>query len=348
MRASILAAALLTVAFAAIPAANMAARAHAQVLVPPNPNGPDNPSGDQSAPSDQQVPQAGGTLNVQSNLVQVFTSVRDSHNGMVINLTKDDFKVFEDGKEQPITYFGKESDMPITLAMLMDTSGSMYYIMDAEKEAASDFVHEIMRKKDEAVVISFDTDADLLADWTEDPTELTRAIRRAEVKVNSAGIGGTAPTVSSNGGGTNLFDAIYLACHDKLQSEAGRKAIIVLSDAEDNGSKMSINEAIEMAQRSDAVIHVILISDPGATEGYGTGIALQLAGKTGGRVVAVHNDKTMAKAFDEISEELRQQYVLGYRPLNAARDGTYRKIRVEVKESGYKVRAREGYYAPNH
>jgi VWFA-related protein len=342
MRASILAASLLIVAFAAIPAANMTARAaHAQVMVPPN-------QSDQNSQSNQEVPQASGTLNVETKLVQVFTTVRDSHNGIVINLTKDDFKVFEDGQEQKITYFGKESDMPITLAMLMDTSGSMYYIMDAEKEAASAFVHEIMRKKDEAVIISFDTNEDLLADWTEDPTELARAIRRAEVRVDASGIGGTPGTVSSNGGGTNLFDAIYLACHDKLESEAGRKAIIVLSDAEDNGSKMSIDEAIEMAQRTDAVIHVILISDPRATEGYGPGIALQLAGKTGGRVVAVHNDKTMAKAFDEISEELRSQYVLGYTPTNAARDGTYRKIRVEVTQSGMKVRAREGYYAPNH
>jgi VWFA-related protein len=238
--------------------------------------------------------------------------------------------------------------MPITLAILMDTSGSMMNIMNAEKDAASEFVHQIMRKKDEAVVISFDTDADLLADFTEDPAVLTRAIHRAEVRVDASGIGGTPGTVPSRGGGTNLYDAIYEACHDELATEAGRKAVIVLSDAEDNGSKMSIDEAAESAQRTDAVIHVLLISDYSMSEGYGTGVALQLARDTGGRVIGVHNDKTLKKAFDEISEELRSQYVLGYTPSNVARDGTYRKIKVEVTQPDMKILARKGYYAPNH
>jgi VWFA-related protein len=296
----------------------------------------------------QEPPQSGGTLTVESKLVEVFATVRDKRNMVIDNLTKDDFKVYEDGTQQKITYFGKESDMPITLAMLMDTSGSMYNIMNAEKEAASSFVHEIMRKKDEAIVISFDTDADLLADFTEDPVVLTRAISRAEVRIDASGIGGTPGTVPSHGGGTNLFDAVYLACHDELGSEAGRKAVIVLSDAEDNGSKMSIDEAVESAQRADAVIHVMLISDPGATEGFGTGIALQLARETGGRVIAVHNDKTLTKAFDEISEELRSQYVLGYTPSNISHDGTYRKIKVETVQADTKILSRKGYYAPNH
>jgi VWFA-related protein len=306
------------------------------------------PARAQDNQGNQEAPQSGGTLTVESKLVEVFATVRDKRNAIIDNLTKDDFKVSEDGTPQKITYFAKESDMPITLAILMDTSGSMYYIMDAEKDAASGFVHQIMRKKDEAVVISFDQEQDLLADFTEDPGELSRAIRRAQVSVNPVGIGGTPGTVNSNGGGTNLYDAIYLACQEKLSTEAGRKAVIVISDAEDNGSKMSIEQAAESAQRADAVIHVILISDPRATEGYGTGIALQLARDTGGRVISVHNDKTMAKAFDEISEELRSQYVLGYVPSNAARDGTYRKIKVETTEPDTKILSRRGYYAPNH
>jgi VWFA-related protein len=326
MRRTKMAAALLTAALAGIPIASVAT-ARRQ----------DN----------QEPPQTSGTLTVESKLVEVFATVRDKRNAILDNLTKDDFKVFEDGTQQKITYFAKESDMPITLAILMDTSGSMYYIMDAEKEAASGFVHQIMRKKDEAVVISFDTDDDLLADFTEDPSVLSRAIQRAEVKVDMSGVGGTPGTVNSSGGGTNLFDAVYLACHDELASEAGRKAVIVLSDAEDNGSKMSIEQAGEAAQRADAVIHVILISDPRATEGYGPGVAMRLAGETGGRVIPVHNDKTMNKAFDEISEELRSQYVLGYTPSNTARDGTYRKIKVETTETDTKVLARKGYYAPN-
>jgi VWFA-related protein len=330
MRRTKLAAAVLTLALAGIPIASVATARAAR------------------RQDNQEAPQTSGTLTVESKLVEVFATVRDKRNAIMDNLTKDDFKVYEDGTEQKITYFAKESDMPITLAILMDTSGSMYYIMDAEKEAASGFVHQIMRKKDEAVVISFDTDDDLLADFTEDPAVLSRAIQRAEVKIDMSGVGGTPGTVSSNGGGTNLFDAVYLACHDELATEAGRKAVIVLSDAEDNGSKMSIEEAGEAAQRADAVIHVILISDPRATEGYGPGVAMQLARETGGRVIPVHNDKTMNQAFDEISEELRSQYVLGYTPSNATRDGTYRKIKVETTEPDTRILARKGYFAPNH
>lgn len=297
--------------------------------------------------NEQQPPRSGGTLKVESKLVEVFATVRDRHNAILENLTKDDFKVSEDGVPQKITYFGKESDMPITLAILMDTSASMANILDAEKAAASSFVHEIMRKKDEAVVISFDTDEDLLADFTEDPVVLTHAINRAQINVDASGVGGTPGTVPSQSGGTNLYDAVYLACHDELGNEAGRKAIIVLSDAEDTGSKMNIDEAIESAQRADAVIHVILISDPGATMGYGYGVAVQMARDTGGRVIPVHNDKTMNKAFDEIAEELRSQYVLGYIPSNTAHDGTYRKIKVETTQPGTKILSRKGYYAPN-
>ena len=293
------------------------------------------------------APSTGGTLTVETKLVSVFVTVRDKHNAVITNLTKDDFKVLEDGTGQKITYFGKESDMPITLALLMDTSGSMYNILDAEKDTASSFVHQIMRKKDEAVVISFDTDVNLLADFTEDPGELSRAIHRAQINVNATGIGRTGGTVPSRGGGTNLYDAVYLACHDELGSEAGRKALILLTDAEDTGSKMSIDEAVESAQRGDAVIHVMLISDPGASMGYGSGVANQMARDTGGRVIDVHNDKTLQKAFEVIGEELRSQYVLGYYPTNPARDGTFRKIKVETTQPDTKILARRGYYAPN-
>ncbi|HTZ75169.1 MAG TPA: VWA domain-containing protein [Candidatus Aquilonibacter sp.] len=338
MRRTKLAASLLTVALAAIPAALvLSARAT---------HGQDAPNA-QDDQTNQEPPQTSSTLTVESRLVDVFATVRDKHNAILDNLTKDDFKVYEDGVPQKITYFAKESDMPITLAILMDTSYSMNNILGAEKAAASDFVHEIMRKKDEAVVISFDTDEDLLADFTEDPAVLTRAINRAQINVDASGIGGTVGTIPSQGGGTNLYDAVYLACHDELQDEAGRKAVIILSDAEDTGSKMSLDEAIEAAQRTDAVIHVILISDPSATEGYGYGVALQMARETGGRVIPVHNDKTLNKAFDEISEELRSQYVLGYTPSNTAHDGTFRKIKVETTEPDTKILSRRGYYAPN-
>jgi VWFA-related protein len=293
--------------------------------------------------------QAPSTVRVQTNVVNVFATVRDKHNQLLPNLTKDDFKIFEDGAEQKVAFFSKELGLPITMAILMDTSGSMYNIMDAEKDAASRFVREIMHKQDEALVISFDTDVNLLADFSQDPEVLTKAMRRATVSVDNSGIGGTSGTVNSTGGGTNLYDAVYLACHDELGSESGRKALIVLSDAEDTGSKMDLDQAIEAAQKADAVIHVILIQDTGAISGIGGGVASQMARETGGRVIPVRNDKSLEKAFDEISDELRSQYVLGYYPTNTARDNTFRKIKVEVtSQPDAKILSRRGYYAPSH
>jgi VWFA-related protein len=229
---------------------------------------------------------------------------------------------------------------------MMDTSGSMQRILGAEQDAASRFVHEVMRKKDEALVMSFDTDVNLMADFTEDPSVLERAIRRVEINVDASGVGMTPGTVASQGGGTNMFDAVYLACHDELGTEAGRKAVIILSDMEDNGSKVSEQDAIEAAQRADAVVHVLLIRDFMATSGYGVGIANKMASDTGGRVIDVHNEKSLEKAFDEITQELRSQYVLGYYPTNEKHDGAFRKIKVEVTQPDVKVLTRKGYYAP--
>jgi VWFA-related protein len=305
--------------------------------------GADAPAQDGQPPQDQ-VPQAAQSLQVKTTIVNVFATVRGKHGDIMSDLSKDDFKVYEDGTEQKLAYFNKEVDLPITLALLMDTSGSMYRIMSAEQDAASRFVREVMRKRDEALVMSFDTDVNLLADFTEDPSVLDRAIHHAQV--NAAGPVITPGTIPQNGGGgTNLYDAVYLACHDELGSEAGRKAVVLLTDAEDTGSKVRLEESVEAAQRADAVIHVILITDYGATEGYGPGVASKMAGDTGGRVVPVRNEKGLEKAFDEISTELRSQYVLGYYPSNPKRDGTFRKIKVEVTQPDAKVLARKGYYA---
>jgi VWFA-related protein len=309
----------------------------------PNPNPPP-----EAAPSEQEPPQSQAPIQVTTSIVNVFATVRDRHNAIVGDLTQDDFKVYEDGVPQKITYFSKEVNMPISLAIMMDTSGSMYYLLNAEKDAASRFVREVMHHKDEAIVMSFDTDVNLLADFTEDPAVLTRAIHRAEINVDATGIGGTGGTIPQrNGGGTNLYDAVYLAVHDELGPEVGRKAVVILSDCEDNGSKMSERDAIEAVERSDAVAHIILISDPRATEGYGGGVAQELSSQTGGRVIAVRNENSLEKAFDVISEELRSQYVMGYYPTNQNRDGTFRKIKVEVTRPDTKVLARRGYYAPS-
>lgn len=359
MRLTSIAAGILTVALAGYPAlSTIASRATAapggaaqgETRGPMRPPGsPPESQTDNSSPPQEQIPESQTPLESKVTVVNVFATVRDRHNAIVGDLTQDDFKVFEDGVPQKVVYFSKEVNLPISLAIMMDTSGSMYYILDKEKEAASRFVREVMHKRDEAIVMSFDTDVNLLADFTEDEGVLSRAIRSATINVDASGIGGTGGTVpNSRGGGTNLFDAIYLAAHDELAPEAGRKAMVILSDCEDNGSKISGRDAAEIAQRSDSVIHIILISDPRATEGYGPGVASSLTQDTGGRVISVRNENGLEKAFDVISEELRSQYVLGYSPSNLNRDGTFRKIKVEVTRPDVKVLARKGYYAPSH
>jgi len=294
------------------------------------------------------TPQSQQPLKVQTTLVNIFATVRDNHHTIVTGLTQDDFKIFEDGQEQKVAYFSKEVNLPITLGILIDTSGSMDRMIGAEQDAASRFLREVMRKKDEAMVISFDFDVDLLADFTQDTNVLERAIRRTTV--NAVGGGGpiTPGTIpqGNNAAGTNLYDAVYLACHDELATEAGRKAVVLLTDAEDTGSKLRLQDAVEAAQRTDSVIHVLLIADPFATTGVGGGVARKMADDTCGRVIKVHNEKTLEKAFDEISEELRSQYVLGYYPTNEKHDGTFRKIKVELAKPDMKVLARKGYYAP--
>jgi VWFA-related protein len=313
------------------------------------------PPPQQASPVQQEpIPQSSQTLKVQTNLVNVFVTVRDKRNAIITDLTKDDFKIYEDGQEQKVAYFAKETNMPITLGILIDTSGSMQNILGAEQDTASRFVHDIMRKRDEAMVISFDFDINLLADFTEDTSVLERAIRGTQINaVSSGGVvtPGTLPT--GQNGGTDLYDAVYLACHDELNTQAGRKAIILLTDAEDTGSKLSLQQGIEAAQRADTVIHVLRLADEpfyfGMGVGYsGASVARKMADETGGREIEVRSEKSLDKAFDVISEELRSQYVVGYYPNNTKHDGTFRKIKVEVDKQDTKVLARKGYYAPSH
>jgi VWFA-related protein len=303
-------------------------------------------------PSNQQnPPQAQGPLQVQTNVVNVFATVRNKQHGIVTDLTKDDFRVTEDGVEQKVEFFQKEVNMPIRLGMLINTSARMDRMIDAERDAASRFLRDVMRPKDEAMVITFDFDVDLVADLTQDTSVLASAIHKPRVKLKPVG-GGCVVTAGpfpeeNNSGCTVLYDAIYLACHEELATEAGRKGLIILTDAEDSGSKMRLQDALGAAQRADAVIHVILISDRMATFGTEPGAAQRMAEDTGGRVIDVHNEELLEKAFDALSEELRSQYVLAYYPTNVKRDGVFRKIQVTVARPDVKVLARKGYYAPS-
>jgi VWFA-related protein len=284
-----------------------------------------------------------GQIRVQVNIVNLFATVRDKHKAIVTGLTKDDFEVYEDGQPQEITYFSAESNLPITVGMLIDTSGSEYNMLSAEKEAGSRFLARVLRKGDLAMVMTFDTDVDLLADFTDDRGLLNRAINRAQINVPVGGIIVQGPLPTSGSGGTNFYDAVYLASHDKLSGEAGRKAIVVLTDAEDTGSKLRLEDAVEAAQRTDTVVHILLV----AADGGDQSVAKRLTDDTGGRMIVVRNEKNLEQAFDQISEELRSQYTVGYTPTNKKHDGSYRKIKVEMKNKDYSVLARRGYYAPN-
>ena len=231
--------------------------------------------------------------------MNVFVTARDKKNGIITDLKQDDFKIYEDGVEQKVAFFSKDMNLPITLAILIDTSGSMQNILGAEQDAASRFVKTVMRKKDEALVISFDFDVNLLADFTEDPAVLERGIHRATISAVSSGGVVTPGTVpQGQNGGTDLYDAVYLACHDELATEAGRKAVVVLSDAEDTGSKVSLKESIEAAQRSDAVIHFLRLSDEPfyfqmGMSYSGASVARQMADETGGREVEIKSEKNL-------------------------------------------------------
>jgi VWFA-related protein len=294
----------------------------------------------------QEPPAQGQTIKTQVSLVNLFATVRDKNKRIVGDLKQEDFKITEDNQDQKISFFSKEVALPITLALLLDTSGSEQFMLSAIQDAGSSFLRRILRKGDMALVMSFDSDVDLLSDFTDDHAQLDRAVRRSRINIPGGGsmAGNPGPIGSQRVTGTALYDAIYLACGEKLNSEAGRKAIVIVTDADDQGSKVRIEEAIEAAQRTDTVIHVILVADP--RFGANTSAAKKLAEETGGRVLNASSEKKLMEAFDEISAELRSQYTLGYYPTNSQRDGKFRKIKVETANHDLKVLARKGYYAP--
>jgi VWFA-related protein len=309
------------------------------------------PAQSQSQDQDQSIE----TLKVRVNVVQLFFNVKDKKGALIPNQTRNDFEILEDGKPQAIKYFTAESNLPLTLGILIDSSGSQMRVLEMEKEVGGGFLNEILRPNDEAFVIAFDVNVDLLQDFTSDVRRLKAALNKA--KINTGGGGGSLPGLgggpipTSNPRGTLLYDAVYLAAHDELSHEVGRKAMILLTDGEDQGSQLRIRDAIEAAQKSDSICYVLLIADRGFYGGFGysgDSEMKKLANETGGRVIEVGNKMDKLKdAFDQIARELRSQYNIGYTPTNAALDSTFRKVEIRSKQ-GYKVQARSGYYAIAH
>jgi VWFA-related protein len=305
---------------------------------------------------DQDQDQSAATLKVNVNVVQLFFNVKDKRGALIPSLTKNDFQILEDGKPQTIKYFAAESNLPLTLGILIDSSGSQARVLDMEKQVGGEFLSQILRDKDLAFVLSFDIDADLLQDFTSSVHSLKAALNQARINTGGGGGGGIpglgGGTVPTPGGpkGTVLYDAVYLASHDELAQQVGRKAMILLTDGQDEGSQLKIKDAIEAAQKSDSIVYVLLCADRGFYGGFGgysgEGEMKKLTQETGGRVIEVGNKyEKLKEGFDQIANELRSQYNIGYSSTNAALDGTFRKVEIHATNKDYKIQSRAGYYA---
>lgn len=300
-------------------------------------------------PIDDSMP----SIKVEVNVVNVLASVRDKKGTLMPHLEKQDFTILEDGKPQTIKYFTRETDLPLTIGMLVDTSGSQVNLIGIEKNAASQFFSQVLGKKDEAFLLMFGEESELLQDYTNSIRLLNEGLNQLRLSAPVGGLGpGPVPTVGQPRG-TVLYDAVYLASAEKLRQEVGRKVIVVITDGVDEGSKLPIEEAIEAAQKSDAVIYSILYEDRGFYSGFGRmgfgggGEAAlhKMSDATGGHVFRVDNRHPLDEVFRELQEEMRTQYAIGYTPTNEVRDGTYRKLDVKMVNKDLKAQARKGYYA---
>lgn len=328
-----------------------AVRSHAQAAPSPD-AAPQGPPGDPNGNDDSS--QSVATFRQNVNLVSLYFNVRDKKNMLIPHLTRDDCQVSEDKQPQKLKNFVAEVDQPLTLGILLDTSGSQQNVLPLEQQTGSAFLKRILRQKDEAFLVSFDVDIDLLSDFTSNPSALARDMDKAQINVGTGGITTGPVPISGAPRGTLLYDAVVLAAHDKLAGETGRKAMILLTDGEDQGSRAKVQDAIEAAQKANTMVYVLLIADRqfyGGTYtiGYsGDAYMHKLADATGGRVIDVgNNGKKMEAAFQQIEDELRTQYVASYTPSNDKTDGTYRKIEIQCRQrdEALKVQSRKGYYA---
>jgi VWFA-related protein len=304
------------------------------------------------APQPPPPEEAGQTIRVDVDLVNLYFSVRDKRGGYVSNLTKEDFEVFEDGKKQEIKLFARETEQPITVGLLVDVSRSQESLIEEERRASFRFFSQVLKKKDLAFIISFGADTDLLQDLTNSLPLLQQGLGSLRLSGGTGG-GPTPSTVPIPTGmrGTVLYEAVWLASQDVLRKEVGRKALVVITDGVDVGSRIKIEKAIEEAHRSDAIIYSVLFEDPRYTSwqygGFsGEGPMRRMAEETGGRVFRVDRKYSLEDIYSIIQEELRSQYALAYTPTNPAKDGGFRRLEIRTKVRDQKAQVRKGYYAP--
>jgi VWFA-related protein len=303
------------------------------------------------------------TLKINVDLVNVLFTVKTKKGGQLVpNLEQNNFRIYEDGKEQKILHFSRETDLPLTLGLLIDISASQERLIDIEKQAAAAFFSSVIRQKDEAFLISFGKDTELLQDYTNSPRALTAALQDLRGDGQTPIISrGPIPNVNTgpvpqigDPKGTLLFDAIYLASNEKLKSEVGRKAMILITDGDDQGSTYKRSDAIEAAQRADSIIYSIYYVDHGFYMQYGMGFGggepdlRRMSEETGGHVFTVDKKHPLNDVFKQIQDEMRNQYSIAYQPSNATRDGSFRHIEIKLDNPDDRVQARAGYYAtPN-
>ena len=288
------------------------------------------------------------------NVVSVLASVRDKQGRYVRDLGQDDFELREDGRLQQIRYFSRQTDAALTLGMLVDTSLSQRRVLDEERNAGREFLWQVLRPaKDSAFLIRFDVEVELTQDSTNSLTTLDKALNSLDVP----GVRG------GRGMGTLLYDAVFLAADEVLKKLEGRKAIILLSDGDDHGSKISLARAVETTQKADSSVYAIHIFDEGRglargfggrrsrraparrPESIGQRALLKIAEETGGRYFEVTGQKPLDQVYREIEEELRNQYSLGYISDRPAPSAEFRKIAIVTRRKGLTVQARNGYYA---
>jgi VWFA-related protein len=306
------------------------------------------------SPAPLALAQESPSIKVEVNVVNVVFNVRDKRGGLIGNLSKDDFTIFEDGKPQEIKYFTRETDIPVTIGLLIDVSASQENLIGIEQQAAYQFFGQVLRPKDLAFLISFGADAELLQDYTNSPKLLRAGLQGLKVNSSVGGLHpGPVPTVYQPRG-TILYDAVYLAAHDQLKGQVGRKALVLITDGEDQGSRYKIQEAIEAAQKADTTIYSIYYVDRGFYMrnggmfnfgGGGEGYLKRMSDETGGQVFKVDRKHTLEDVFKDIQDAMRSQYAIGYQPTNPTKDGTFRRIEIRAKGNDYKIQARKGYYA---
>jgi Ca-activated chloride channel family protein len=270
-------------------------------------------------------------FRVEVDAVNVLATIHDKDTRkFVTDLTRDDFKIYEDGVLQSVTNFTQQIDLPLTIALCVDTSSSVRLKLPFEKEAAVEFLFSVMRPFDRVALVEFDTGVTLIHDFTSNPNDLVREIEQLKA-----------------GGGTSLYDAIYLVSEQKMLNEPGRKTVVILSDGADLTSKHDFEETLRMAYQAEVTVYAISTTRFGADVDHeGDNALKQLTESTGGRVFFPYSSSQLNEAFREIDQELRSQYNLTYVPINRRKDGEFREVKVKVARDSINIRHRKGYFAP--